>query len=799
MRFIPLNTVGLSLIICSAPVWASNEEGFNTDFIKGNYDQTAIADALDKGLNQSAIYAVQINGESVGSFYFSRQEQHLIFTNEFLDTIAPLLKKDLLAQLQQDMYLDPTSNKYKISEETAQSTLSIWFNDGEILRPGGDDDMPLAESINALMMTYNASSSYYRNRETGESQTTLPFNSHLQLGLYDFPVDLDLSSPDLIKEGVNVDNLSVSHLLPTIKSEVTAGQTYTNSRYGEGFSFLGAQINNVDDLLSRRERLYTPSISGFANSNATVEVYQDSRLIYTKTVAAGKFVIDEVQGLSNQTLRVVVKESNGTEHTFYYENTIVPGLLTPGTQSYQANAGRYRFGDNDLGDAFSSAEYSYGFTYFTPTLSSIISADYKNVTLGTALPLQQLGAIGLAVSKSSFKHNDTQDNGQSYSINYAKYMSNGVNIQLAGYRYSTRDYYSFSEAMQAKRSDEQQHDSVRNRFTATVMAQEPIFDNQISVNFLRDQYWVNQSARNTYSMNYGGYSHGVSYNVSLSKSYTDEHKPDTSIALSIDIPFGSSGKSVYTRYNQDNSGNSTEVGLNSYDMDSSYNVAASHDSYAHENTLSGSYSRHNDRYNSQVNSSVGTSSLYASGSISGSMALADGHFVASSSQSSTMALVKMEGVEGAMVNGIRTQNNGYALVPLNDSYDGQDVSVDTSSLQNNVMLDRSLIKVRPKRGTVVKMDFSAKRVKYVRVVLLDTHKSELGFGTLIKAADGQEYYLGNGGSLLLQLVVNSKKDLTPIKLTSNSTGCSYTIPVAVLKKHFQDDFINAGELTCSSN
>lgn len=795
MRFHPVNTVGLSLIVCCAPAFAGEEDAFNTDFIKGHYDQNAVSEALDKGLNQSAIYAVQINGQSVGSFYFSRQEHHLIFTNEFLQVMAPLLKKDLLAKLQQDMFLDSESDRYNLTEDTAQSSLSVWFNDGEVLRDA-NDDMPLAQSINALLMNYNMSSSYYRNRQTGESQTNLPFNSHVQLGMYDFPIDLDLSSPDVIKEGVNIDNLSVSHLLPSIKSEVSAGQTYSSSRYGEGFSFLGAQLNYVDELLSRRERLYTPSITGFANSNATVEVYQDSRLLYTKTVAAGKFVIDEVQGLSNQTLRVVVKEANGSEHTFYYENTVVPGLLTPGTHSYQANAGRYRFGNNELGDAFASGEYSYGFTHWTPTLSTIVSGDYKNLTLGAALPLQKFGAVGLAVSHSSFKHNDKQDNGQSYSISYAKYMTNGINIQLAGYRYSTRDYYTFSEAMEAKRHNDQEHDSVRNRFTATVMAQEPIFDNQISLNFLRDQYWVNQSARNTYSVNYGGYARGVSYNVSLSKSYTDDRKPDTSLALSIDIPFGSSGKSAYTRYNQDSSGNSTEVGLNSYDVNSSYNVAASHDSYSHENTVSGSYSRYNDRYNSQVSSSIGTSSVYVSGSLSGSVAVADGHFMTSSSQSATMALVKMDGAEGAMVNGIQTQDNGYALVPLNDSYEGQDVSVDTSSLQNNVMLDRSLIKVRPKRGSVVKMDFAAKKVKYVRVVLLDAMKTPLGFGSLIKSDDGQEYYLGNGGSILLQIAVNSKNDIKPVVLNSDSTGCNYTISASVLKKQFAEDFINAGELTC---
>ncbi|GDX07869.1 fimbria/pilus outer membrane usher protein [Buttiauxella sp. A111] len=798
MRYISFTLFGTSLLITLTPAFASEGDDFNTDFIVGKYNQTAISKALDEGLNQSAIYAVDVNGQFVGNFYFSRKMQDLVFTKDFLETLAPLVKKERLEELQKNLSLDATSEDYKFQENTSESSLAIWFNDQDMVR-ADSSNMELAQSINAAMMSYNMSSSYYRNRKTGESQTTLPFSSHLQLGMYDFPINLDLSSSDVLKEGVSVDNLSVSHLLPSINSEVTAGQTYTSSRYGEGFSFIGAQLNHVNELLSRRERLYTPSITGFANSNATVEVYQEQRLLYTKTVAAGKFVIDEVQGLSNQTLRVVVKESNGSEHTFYYENTIVPGLLTPGINDYEVSSGRYRFNDNSMGDNFVSGEYSHGFEYWTPTISSIVSTDYKNITLGAAVPLQHIGAVGLAVANSKFKHNDKEDTGQSYSINYAKYMTNGVNIQLAGYRYSTRDYYTFNEAMEAKRSDSQNHSSVRNRFTATVMAQEPIFDNQISVNFLRDSYWANKGKRNTYSVNYGGYTHGVSYNVSLSKSYTDDYKPDTSLALSIDIPFGNNGKSVYTRYNQNNNSNNTEVGMNSYDADSSYSVAASHDSGSHENTLSGSYSKHTDRINSQISSSVGTSSMYASGSVSGTVAFADGHFVTSSSQSSTMALVKMDGVEGAMVNGIQTQSNGYALVPLNDSFDAQDVSVDTSSLQNNIMLDKSQIKIRPKRGSVVKMDFSAKRVKYVRAVLLDPQGKEMGFGSQISTDDGQEYYLGNGGGLLLQLAIKSPKELKNMVFISSDTGCSYTLPVGVLKKNFQEDFINAGELTCSRN
>ncbi|MBF7993698.1 fimbria/pilus outer membrane usher protein [Rahnella laticis] len=798
MKNLYLMCFGLSVAAWSFGSFAGDSDAFNTDFISGKYDRSSVALALDKGISQNAIYAVQINGEFAGNIYFKHVEGGLVINDDFIQAVTPLIKDNMLNQLKASMRLDAESKEYTFTEEPGQSALSVWFSD-DVVRRDKNDDMPLAESVNASMFNYNISNSYYKNRQTGDTRASLPFNGHLLLGWGDFPINLDISSPDLLKDGLSTDNLSMSHLLPVIKSEVSVGQTYTSSRYSEGFSFVGAQLHSVDQLLSRRERLYTPSIRGHANSNATVEVYQDQRLLYTKAVAAGDFAIDELQGLSNQTLRVVVKESNGAEHTFYYENTVVPGLLTPGTHSFELNGGRYRYGDNQLGDNFVSGEYSRGLAWLTPTLNTILSEDYRNITLGAALPLQALGAVGVSASGSSFSHDGKTEKGQSYGVNYAKYMSNGVNIQLAGYRYSTRDYYTYSDAMNVKREgDEGNRGGVRNRFTATLTGREPIFDNQVSFNFMRDQYWRNQPGRTTYSVNYGGYSRYFSYNVSLSKAYTEEQKSDTAIALSVEIPLGSSTKSVYTRYNQDGGSNTTEVGMNSYDGRNSYNVAASHNSNGHENNVSGSYGMNNDRYNAQINGNAGTSSMYASGSMSGTLALADGHFLASNSQASTMAVVKLNGAEEATVNGVKAQSNGYALVPLNDSYDAQDVRVDTSSLSNNVLLDQSILKVRPKRGSVVKMDFSVKKVKYVKAVLLDEQGQPAGFGALVTdRATKEEYYVGNQGGLLMRLAVGDIAALKDIVLVNADNDCRYVVPAKAVTKQIAEDFINVGELTCS--
>lgn len=789
--------IGTTILLYSCYSFA--DDSFNVDFIKGKYDRATVSKALDEGLNQGAIYAVKINGVYIGNQYFTRTTDGLTFSNEFIEEVSSLLNEDMLVKIKKTMQLTSNAPEYSYNEDSSQSTLDIWFKD-EVMRREDEASMPLSETINAMMMNYNLSNSYYYDRTNGESRSTLPFNSRILLGMSDYPVNLDVSSPDATREGISIDNASMSHLLPTIKSEITAGETYSSSRYTGGFSYAGVQLQSVDELLSRRERLYTPVIHGVANSAAVVEVYQDSRLIFTKTVAAGAFTLDEIQGLSNQTLKIVVKESNGSEHTFFYENTVVPGLLTAGTSNYQMNTGRYRYSDSNYGDFFVSGEYSQGLTWMTPTVSILAAEDYHNQTLGVALPLQTLGALGLSASNSLYRKDDVTKDGQSYGISYAKYLTNGMNLQLAGYRFSGHDYYTFSDAMQQKRTRDSQPDSVRNRISATVMAQEPLFNNQLSFSYMRDQYWQNTATRTTYSAGYGGYARWFSYNVSMAKSYTDDRKSETSVAISFDLPFGNSnGKSLYTRYNQNSSDNTTEAGFNSYQEHSSYNVAVAHSSYANDNSLSDSYSMQNDRYTARASSSVSGRSFYASGSLSGTVAYADSHFMASNSQSSTMALAKVEGNSAATINGVRVQQNGFALLPLNDSFEPQAVSVETSSLNNNMLLDQSAIKVRPKRGNVVKVEFSTTSVKYVKATLLDEEKTPVGFGAHVSSNSGEEFYIGNQGGVLMRLALKKVDDLDSIVLTDEQTHCQYKVPMKKLKINFSDDFINVGELSCSRN
>jgi outer membrane usher protein FimD/PapC len=799
MRRIILPLLITTAPLCHADDSVQNNADFNMEFINGNFNKNTVNKVLHNGLNDKAIYSVQINGKTVGDVYFVRDKNSLKFDEDFYQQkLVPQLQQPLLDELHQTMAFDLGSATYSVKEKTESSTLAIWFKDTDV-QHGSDNRLPLSDSINNLVLNYNLSPNYFVDRDNHNAEGSIPINGHASLNLHHFLFNLDVSSTDLASESLTADNLSVSHLLPALQSELTAGQTYSSSRYSAGYNFYGMQLNSVDDLFSRRDRYYTPSIIGNAKTNATVEVYQGKRLLFSKTVAAGQFVIDEVQGLSNQTLRVVVKESDGTQNTFFYENTVVPGLLTPGVYSYVVNAGKYRYGDNQAGDAFASSEYSHGFNWFTGTVSALFSGDYRNITVGGSLPLQSLGALGLSASDSAFQFNGRKRSGQSYSINYAKYLNNNFNLQLAGYRYSTRGYLAFNEAMDIKRTGIENYATLRNRFTASIMAKEPILDNQVSVNITRSNYWSATPTTTTYALNYGGFLHRASYSLSMAKSYNQYYGNETSYSLTLTVPFGSDGKNIYTRYNNTRYNKTAEVGLNSYGRDGAYSVSAARD-FAGDNTvLNGTYGWNTDRYSSQLSASAGNHTAYASGSVSGSLAVADKHLIASSSQASTLALVNFEGAEGASINGVKVQPNGYALVPLNDRFDEQSVSVDTESLANNIQLKDTQVNLRPRSGEMALIKFTSKKVKFIRAVFMDSQGQPLSFGSGLTRQDtGEDLFVGNGGGALLQKSLVAGKKTEPLVLRSTDTPCIYRVSSQQLMNRNDEnqDFIDVGELSC---
>ncbi|MFM2654275.1 fimbria/pilus outer membrane usher protein [Vibrio owensii] len=786
-----ISGVSASLSLFSFSVLSSDEFNFNTDFVYGKYDRGSLEKALYEGKNESIVYFVKVNGKYIGNFHFTREKERLKIKNDLIKELSTVISDRLLREIKTQMSLDLGAERYEVQENTASSELYIWFKDVDLKRSNRESTLPLSDSIDSLVASYSLSANYYDGQRYEEGEASFPFTSNIKLGVKDWGLNIDLSSSDLSQDGISFDNLYLTRLLENIKSEAVIGQAYSQSLYDEGFRFGGVQLSSVSSLFAYHEQNYTPAIKGYAKTNAVVEVYQDDRLLFTKAVAAGEFTIDEVKGASNQLMRVVVNEADGTSNTFFYENTVIRGLLTPGAYAYQVNLGRYRYSDNNYGDGFASFEYSYGFDKATQTASAIISDDYMSSTLGVAVPLQELGALNFSYSRALFNLDEEKLDGDSYSINYSKNVDDLFNVQIAGFRYSDENYLTFNDAMALKPGDREAYYNVKNRYTAMFSGQEPILGNNVSLNFMLDKYWGQQDDQETFVLSYGGNLHGVNYYLSTSRSYSSEYGKDTSISMNLDMPLGTSGTSAYARLVSDNVGSTNEVGINGYTADSSWSA-----SVAGDKRISGSYYKRTEVANIQANFTKGEEYWNGSGSVSGTIVAADNQIIATNNQSTTFALAEIDDIKEARINGVSTRESGRALIPLNNEFSEEEIHVDLASLSNGVSIAKPNLTVRPKRDSVVKLSFDSSKVLYLRAVLLDANSQALKFGASVKTQGGQSLHVGTYGDVLLPFSISSNESFSQLTLSQPDFNCSWILDSENSKTKKSGSLIDFGVLKC---
>ncbi len=104
-------------------------------------------------------------------------------------------------------------------------------------------------------------------------------------------------------------------------------------------------------------------LSGIANSNAKVTIYQNAHILYETTVPAGPFVINDLypSGYAGDLL-VKITESNGQTRMFTVPFAAVAQLIRPGFSRWQMSVGKYRYANKTYNDLIAQGTYQYGLT-----------------------------------------------------------------------------------------------------------------------------------------------------------------------------------------------------------------------------------------------------------------------------------------------------------------------------------------------------------------------------------------------------------------------------------------------------
>lgn len=635
--------------------------------------------------------------------------------------------------------------------------------------------------IHALYSAYYVSQYYSDYKNGGSSKNSFArFNSGANLLGWQVHSDASYSQVNDSRGEWKSNTLYLERSLPEVLGVFRAGEMYTSSDLFDSVRFRGVRLYRDMQMLPSSKQNFTPIVQGIAQSNALVTIEQNGFVVYQKEVPPGPFSIADLQlAGSGADLDVTVKEADGSVTHYLVPYATVPNMLQPGVAKYDVVVGRSQIEGASQQSDFAQISYQYGLNnLLTLYGGSMLAQNYQSFTLGSGWNTA-IGAISLDVAQSRSKQDNGDFNGQSYQIAYNKFIDQtATRFGLAAYRYSSSDYRTFNDHVWAKnkesytRDKDDVYDIVdyyqndfgrKNNFSANINQALPQDRGTLSLSLLWRDYWQRSGSSKDYQISYSNNWQRVSYTLSASQTYSDEHKTDKRFNVFISIPFFW-GDGIATPRRQltlsqsttfDNQGyaanNTGFSGVAGMRDQFSYNANLSHQRQDNETTagvnltwnapvatLSGSYSQSSQYTQSSAN-------------LSGGVVLWSGGVNLANRLSETFAILDAPALEGAYVNGqkYRTTNKKGQVVYDNLSpYRENHVLLDISDSKTQTELRGNRQRVAPVRGAVVLLNFDTDARKPWFIKARRPDGSALTFGYDVIDNHGHNIGLVGQGSRL---------------------------------------------------
>lgn len=552
------------------------------------------------------------------------------------------------------------------------------------------------------------------------------------------------------------------------RSEVLVGENATGNEVFDSIPFRGVKLNSNEAMLPNSLRGFAPIVSGIAESNARVTVSQNGNVVYQTYVAPGPFTIRDLYqtGLAGD-LTVTITEADGRTRTQTLAYSSLPTMLRPGALKYELTTGRYNGGVTEGSQelTFGLGTLIYGLPYnMTLYGGGLIAKDYLSAVAGTGLSLGNFGALSADITTSNAKLRDqsTREQGASYRLRYAKsLLTTGTAIDLAAYRYSTRNYYSFSDVnnLGYQLSDGQVPWALDRRRSSFQMriSQELGEWGALYLSSSRDDYWGKDRVNNTLSAGYNGSLGNISYGLAYS---IDRVKGDGSwpenrqFSMNLQMPLSlfshsEAARNSYASYQMTRSSDGAlqqQAGINGSTLDNRLSYSAMQGWSQGTANNGGANSTLNLGYlGSKGSASMGYShgsqyrSLYMSAN--GGLVVHPHGATLAQTLGSSLALVSAPKATGTTVMNGNSQVDGwgYAVVPYLSDYQKNTVVLNPTTLPDDVDITQSSLDVYPTKGAVVMANF-ATRVGFQALITLRADGDVVPFGAIASLA-------GDPGSL----------------------------------------------------
>lgn len=661
------------------------------------------------------------------------------------------------------------------------------------------------EGISSFLLDYNFvgsnNKSTISNHSSNSSNYFLRFNSGINFGSWRLRNESSYiyneTNDNIYRDFTNISTYLETGIIP-LKSTLTIGDSYTSGEVFDGFGIRGIQLSSNDEMLPESQRGFAPTIQGVANSSAKVTLRQNGNVIYETYVAPGPFVINDLyQTLSSGDINVAIEENNGATSNFIVPYSAVPILQREGHFKYSITAGRFRSGNNSQttpnflqSTAVLGIKEGSGLTVYGGTQ---LSKDYKSFLLGTGMNLGSWGALSgdITHADTTLTNND-RHKGQSLRFLYAKSLVDfGTRVQLLGYRYSTKGFYTFNESTYARTEQLNSENSINDieypflgefnlKYTKKGRIQLTVSQNinklgSLYISGNRQSYWNTDKTTESLQLGFSWSRSFSNYSLAYSLFKTPFlDKKDQILAFSISLPlerlfkkpnqsspYTLAGNTAYATYgitNNNKGETNNQFGLTgtllennnlSYNVSRSFNNEQNNSSSVGVNWQTG-YGRFNTSYNyTEDNRQLNYG-------ISGGVIVHKDGVTLGQSLGKTNILIKAQGAKHVTIDnttGITTDWRGYAILPYAAPYRWNRVALDTASLGNNIEIDEFVKNVVPTQGATVLVNYNVRIGIRALFKLLKPDGSPIPFGSIVRVigqhGDNSSSIVGDQGQVYL--------------------------------------------------
>ncbi|MEW7001518.1 fimbrial biogenesis outer membrane usher protein [Serratia ureilytica] len=581
----------------------------------------------------------------------------------------------------------------------------------------------------------------------------------------------------------------------TTRATCSAASPTSNQPDRRRFLFAGDLFDSVrirgvalaSDISMRpnSQQGFSPIVRGVAQTNALVKVVQNGNVIYQENVPPGAFTLDSIQPTGSAgDLWVTVKEADGREQSFSVPFSAVPNMLKQGVSQYSVLAGKVNESNTDYDPGFVQGTLQYGFNNLvTGYAGSILSDDYQAWLLGSGWNLP-IGAVSIDLTHADTRLKNRRESGQSFRIAYSKFLdATATNFTLAAYRYSTRGYYSFTDAIYSNdgyRQLERQFDrwrdeeglseldmntwdalrSARPKNTFTLNLNQRLNEGWGTLFFSGSQrdYWTANAKSREYQLGYSNNLGRVSYSVSASRVRNSQREEETRYYLSFSLPLSVFDNNAYlstglsatdSHYQQSTvslSGNALESNRLSYSLNGSNrsggdNMAGVNAAYrTRVSTLGVSYSEGNDYRQSGLSARGSLVAILACADVERNRQYHDGGRGAAGRRA-----------DGQRRRKHRDQRQGLALVPYATPYRQNSVTLSDTGHSSGAEISSNVANHVPYYGAVSYLKFETDQRQPFQLRAQRADGAPLPFGAEVLDENGRSIgFVGQASVLYLR-------------------------------------------------